>query len=1280
MATYVLRETILRRKPLRTQRPTRSLPDRMSERKVIKRDGRVVSFDPSRIERAIKRAMLEERQYDETKLRAVLRGVLSVIEGLYSAGKTPNVEEIQDIVEMQLVKQNLFTVAKSYIIYRKERERIRAEKQGILKKEPLDEVDKRYSVNALKLLAARYLQKGSEGNFIEDPKGMFKRVAALVVVSDILHDQKLFSKDGGQKIREPETWNPEEWGSKVGLKGPEGVFEFTWNKYHLERMKALYDELNEQGKMKKSWSETWDSLLRGEFDYHLKEFNDYYSLMSTKRFLPNSPTLFNAGTLLGQLSACFVLSIEDDIESIMTAASDGAVIFKSGGGIGLNYSALRPAGDMVFTTSGVASGPVSFMKIIDTVTEVVRQGGRRRGANMGILDIDHPDIEKFIMCKSEPGKFENFNISVMVKENFWDCLAKNEPYPLVNPRNGKVQEKVDPTWLFEMIAKQAWKNGDPGVVFFDNLNRRNVMKSVLGPITSTNPCVTGDTRVSTDRGMIKISDLCAHQIPIKVVVDARIGPTPILVYPYGLSQRSRAYEAPGTRLEETATVVRTGIKPVHEIKTGHGYSIKATPDHRFYTESGWKRVADLREGDMLYLQSGSGGFGWYGTLEVGRLLGWIVGDGDLSGRRIYLRFYGKDREVAPVIADGMAELTGRYPKINHNAKQDCAYMISRRLYHELRNCFPKGRRLVVPEIVFRGSREMQGGFLQGLFEADSCVNITANRSCSICLTSISVRLLRQVQLLLLNFGVVSKIYTNRRRGQTKLMPNGRGGHSRYWCRAYHELSIDGESRDKFAAAIGYLSKGKQSKLNRWIETKRRRSNREEYLTAVKSIRFVGEEWVYDLKEPVTHSFIANGIVAHNCGEEPLYPYESCNLGSLNLYAFINEDEEGKKRLDWESLKSSIGVAVRFLDNIIDVNRFPFPAIERATKRTRKIGLGMMGLADALFALDIPYNSEDGFEFMEKVAEFLSYWAMCESTQMSTKRGAFPLCSSSAYSQGDLPVEGYYHKEEWGQDWVNLVSKIKEKGMRNAECTTIAPTGSISMIADTSSGIEPAYALAYEKRVTVGNFYYVDEEFEKKLKRTQAYSEKLLKDISDNGGSLQGLESATKNLTAVFQTALDIPWWDHVRAQAIFAKWMAAAVSKTINMPSWVGVSDVLKAYLFAHRMGVKGVTVYRDGSRMGQVLVAPSSKRGGYVALVKNNTIQMMKTLGIEVAEQTELKGGESAPSEGMGGNVSASGSVAVSINEVNGEKCPSCGSTRISREGGCAICMDCGWSRCPVA
>ena len=1252
----------------------------MSERKVIKRDGTVVSFNPSRIERAIRRAMLDEQQYDQKKLESVLSSVLKVIEGMHSSGKTPSVEEIQDIVEMELVKHDLFEVARSYIIYRKERERIREEKKGILKKEVLDEVDKDFSVNSLRLLAARYLEKDTEGNFIEGPRQMFKRIAALVVIPDILHDVAVFSKVGDQQVREPEAWKAADWDSKVGLRGPDGEYEFTWNKYHLERMKALYDELNEEGKMKRSWAELWDGVLKGEFDSHVREFSEYYSIMATRRFLPNSPTLFNAGTLLGQLSACFVLSIDDDIESIMTAATDSAVIFKSGGGIGLNYSKLRPTGDIVFTTSGVASGPVSFMRIIDTVTDVVRQGGRRRGANMGILDIDHPDIESFILCKSELGKFENFNISVMVKENFWDFLAKNEPYPLVNPRSGKTVERIDSARLFEMIAKQAWKNGDPGVVFFDNINKRNVMKSALGPITSTNPCVVGDSRVSTDRGMIRIADLYDHQVSVKAITDVRVGPAPVMVYPYGMKHKSRAYQASGTELKDVAEIVCSGTKLVYEVRTRHGYRIKATSDHMFRTEDGWKPLCELTRDDVLYLQSGVGGFGEFGTREAGRVVGWTVGDGDISGQRVYLRFYGEDKEVVPVVAEAVAKLTGSPVRINNNPRQNCLYIISRKLHRELKPAFPDGNKLQVPELVFRGSKELQRGFLQGLFTADGHVNITKNRSCSVRLTSVSRQLLEQVQLLLLNFGIVSMIYLNRRDKQMRSLPDGHGGRKRYECRAYHELSIDGQSRDAFAHEIGFMIQKKQNKLTQWIDGKRRNSNRQEYVTNVKEIRKVGYETVFDLKEPETHSFVANGLVVHNCGEEPLYPYESCNLGSLNLHAFIKEDEEGGKSFEWDRLKESIFVALRFLDNVIDVNRFPFPAIERSTKRTRKVGLGAMGLADVLFALNVPYNSEAGFEFMQKVAEFLSYWAMWESAEISGRRGPFPLFSSSAYRNGDLPVDGYYHREEWKMGWEVLAKKIREEGVRNAECTTIAPTGSISMIADTSSGVEPAYALAYEKRVTVGNFYYTDEEFEKKLKLTETYSEKLLKGISDNGGSLEGIEGVPDDFRAVFQTALDIPWWDHLRAQAAFAKWMAAAVSKTINMPSWVGVPDVLKAYLFAHSLGIKGVTVYRDGSRPGQVLVSPSSKRGGYVVMVKNNTINLMKKAGIEPGMAAETRSANAAPIDARTGQPPVNENNGAPPSGENHDRCPSCGSTRISMEGGCGVCMDCGWSFCPVA
>jgi len=407
-------------------------------KKVVKRDGRVVSFDPARIREAIRKAMVHVNKYDEETLEKVVSHVLSVIAEKYGRERIPHVEEIQDIVELSLVKFDLYEVAKAYIIYRKERERIREEKKKILEKDHVDEVDKAFSLNALRLMASRYLMKDEDGKLVEGPKQMFQRVAALIVISDILHDPEIFDKDYNQPEHPFEDFDPVTWEGKLGLGRRENGYKVTWNRWHLERMKSLYDELNSQHAMKLPWSAFLKLLTDGAFEKHYKEYRIYYELMVSKRFMPNSPTLFNAGARLGQLSACFVLDIDDNIESIMDAAKDAAIIFKSGGGVGINYSKLRPEGDLVFSTYGVASGPVSFMRIIDTVTDVVKQGGKRRGANMGILEIWHPDIETFIHSKEREGFLENFNISVLVSSDFWEKYEKGEPYPLINPRDNKV--------------------------------------------------------------------------------------------------------------------------------------------------------------------------------------------------------------------------------------------------------------------------------------------------------------------------------------------------------------------------------------------------------------------------------------------------------------------------------------------------------------------------------------------------------------------------------------------------------------------------------------------------------------------------------------------------------------------------------------------------------------------------------------------------------------------------------------------------------------------------
>ncbi|MEM4571262.1 MAG: ribonucleotide reductase N-terminal alpha domain-containing protein, partial [Nanopusillaceae archaeon] len=402
-------------------------------KKVIKRDGRIVDFDPNRIEHAIERAMLASGFYNRDLLKKVTEFVLKILDEKF-VDKTPTVEEIQDIVEYSLIKFDLYEVAKKYITYRKEKEKIREEKIRLLGKFYEEEVAKRFSVNAIRLMVDRYLLKDENGKLIEGPKQMFERVAALIVIPDILYDPEIYDKEGKQTVKPKESFNPEEFEGKLGLKKTKDGYLVKWNRYHLERMKYLYDYLNTRGNMKVSWSELLKKIQNGDFDKYYDNYLKYYNLMVQKKFLPNSPTLFNAGARLGQLSACFVLPIDDDMKSIMECATNAALVFKSGGGVGVNFSQLRPEGDVVASTAGVASGPVSFMKIIDTVTDVVKQGGKRRGANLGVLEIWHPDIVKFIHSKEVEGILENFNISVMITPDFWEYYEKNIDYPLLNPR------------------------------------------------------------------------------------------------------------------------------------------------------------------------------------------------------------------------------------------------------------------------------------------------------------------------------------------------------------------------------------------------------------------------------------------------------------------------------------------------------------------------------------------------------------------------------------------------------------------------------------------------------------------------------------------------------------------------------------------------------------------------------------------------------------------------------------------------------------------------------
>lgn len=562
------------------------------------------------------------------------------------------------------------------------------------------------SENAVKVLERRYLTKNKDGEVIETPEEMFRRVAHAVASAETGYDT-------GVDVAELE--------------------------------------------------------------------DAFFRMMTNLEFIPNSPTLMNAGKDLGQLSACFVLPVEDSMEGIFDAIKQAAIIHKSGGGTGFSFSRLRPAGATVNSTGGVASGPVSFMKVFNAATEAVKQGGVRRGANMGILRVDHPDILEFIKCKSKNTDITNFNISVAVTEEFMRAVEAGEEYALVNPQDGSVTQYLDAREVFDLIVEMAWKNGEPGIIFIDRMNEYNVLKGI-GEIESTNPC----------------------------------------------------------------------------------------------------------------------------------------------------------------------------------------------------------------------------------------------------------------------------------------------------------------------------------------------------------------------------------------GEQPLLPYESCNLGSINLARMLKREGD-RTVIDYEKLGEVVDNAVWFLDNVIDINKYPLPQIEKATKASRKIGLGVMGFADMLIMLGIPYDSDEAVAVAEELMGFINRRSKEKSAQLASVKGKFPYHRHSAYAGEGVEL-------------------------RNATTTTIAPTGTISIIAGASSGIEPLFAISFVRNVMDRDrLPEVHRLFEETAKNRGFYSRELMEEIARKG-TLRDVAGVPEDVKRLFVTAHDIsPEW-HVRMQAAFQKHTDNAVSKTVNFPSHATREDVRKVYLLAYKLGCKGVTIYRDKSREEQVL------------------------------------------------------------------------------------------------
>ncbi len=864
--------------------------------------------------------------------------------------------------------------------------------------------------------------------------------------------------------------------------------------------------------------------------------------------------------------------------------ANGIISHNSGGGTGFSFSRLRPSGDRVKSTSGAASGPISFMKVFNMATEVVKQGGTRRGANMGILRIDHPDIVNFITAKEKTTELTNFNISVAITDEFMDAVERDREFHLINPRNKTIANTINARKLFDMIVMMAWKNGEPGIVFIDRINQFNPTPKI-GMIESTNPCVAGSTLISTEKGLLRMKHL-ADQFPnggIRIATDNRVP----IEKTAGANKLLLIQKKEGVELNSITKVYNNGIKEVYELTTKAGYKLSATADHKILTsELKWVPLKELKTGDKICIQSGAGRFNSDKTLgididrinkttkrkqlrlprkwskELGQVIGWLTGDGWLRdgdvNRRVGFVFSKDDIDVLVHLKKILNEWNNY--EIKEVERENGVFHLSYHskglveFFNQLGVESVDSKNKKVPESIFTATQESVVGFLQGLFSADGTIGKMYKE---IRLTSASKQLLEDVQVLLLNLGIKSRIYQRKYSNSKSFTYVTKNQISREYISKgfYYELIIDGTGRKLFSDIIGFLNK-KQEKLAKSLIFCKKMIFEDEIF----SIQYRGKETVYDLTEPKTISFVANGIVVLDCGEQPLLGYESCNLGSINLARMIKYDEKGEPDgVDYEKLIKVTRMATRFLDNVIDMNNYPLPQIDKMTRGNRKIGLGVMGFADMLAELGIPYNTDEALALASEVMSVIDEESKQMSQELAEERGVFSNWGESIYAEKGIKI-------------------------RNATTTTIAPTGTISIIAGCSSGIEPLFAISYVRNVMDNvELLEVNPVFSKVARKMGFYTDDLMRLIASKG-SIQHIEGIPEELKRIFVTAHDIsPEW-HVKMQAAFQKHVDNAVSKTVNFPTEASASDVEKVYLEAFRTGCKGITIYRDKSRENQVL------------------------------------------------------------------------------------------------
>ncbi|MEM6981068.1 MAG: LAGLIDADG family homing endonuclease, partial [Planctomycetota bacterium] len=907
------------------------------------------------------------------------------------------------------------------------------------------------------------------------------------------------------------------------------------------------------------------------------------------------------------------------MEDIMRLACSEAMLFKFGSGTGTDLSTIRSQREKL-SGGGTPSGPLSFMRVYDSIAGVVKSGGKtRRAAKMQSLKVWHADILEFIECKWAEEKkahaliregyesnfngeayssvcFQNANLSVRLTDDFMETVRRGDIWQTrwVTNKPSEDAPQYDAKELLNKMAECAWHCGDPGVQYDTTINKWHTCPG-SGAINASNPCVTGDTLVSTAAGYRRIVDMVGKTLEIingngKVVRVEKIFPT--------------------------------GTKPVFKLRTRGGYSVKLTADHRVWTENrGDVPACELTVDDVIRLESV--GFGnQFVASEFGHLLGVALGDGCLTTGTndqefLFVNLGENERDLANRLQAGISVINqwlgvedGRSLRGSGVTEVASGLRVGTsvsRIVKELRRyaVLDQGStgKLLTDE-VFSLDRPSQAAILSGLFTADGTVANYGSKSQYVSLDSTSEALLEQVQLLLLGFGIKSKIYRNRRAiGATHAdLPDGKGGTKSYPVAQMHSLRISRSSRVQFENEVGFLPES--DKANRLNELNANVSTYEDRMVDfVDSLEPVGVEDVFDLTEPESNHFVAGGMVVHNCSEYMFLDDTACNLASINLMKFVDDDGS----FAHERFRAAARTFLIAQEILVDHASYPTEPIARNSHQFRPLGLGYSNLGSVMMTAGMPYDSDAARGLCGSLTALLHGEANRVSAEMAGVVGPFEAYGENESSMlrvmqmhrdaaDDINDAGPPELKAAAQALWDDVLEIGHKyGFRNAQATVLAPTGTISFMMDCdTTGIEPDIALVKYKQLAGGGMLKIVNQTVKLGLKTLGYADdeiqSILKYIDEND-TIEGAPGIKDAHLPVFDCAFkpaggvrSIPWQAHVTMMAAAQPFLSGAISKTVNMPTEVTPQDIADAYFWGWELGLKAIAIYRDGSKQSQPL------------------------------------------------------------------------------------------------